>query len=237
MTTPSTGATPDRGTDRVPLSRARILERAIALADEGGVAAISMRKLAASLGFEVMSLYNHVANKDDLLDGMLDEIYGELPPIPDDRDWKQGVVDLAVDTHDLLLRHRWAAPLIPVRFPGPNRFGQAERLLELLTQGGFDDDLRDLGYHAITLHIAGFTQQQLSYSMPDDDREAGMARFHREVTEDRFPLMVDHVRYHEEHREHPEGRPDEFRFVLDLIVDGLERRRDADSIRRPQPSH
>ena len=231
MATRSTRSSPEAtsGNDdgRTPLSRARILEQAIALADVGGVEALSMRKLAASLGFEVMSLYNHVANKDDLLDGMLDEIYGELPPIPDDVGWKQGVITLAVETHDLLLRHRWAAPLIPQRFPGPNRFGHAERLLELLTVGGFDDDLRDLGYHAVTLHIAGFTQQQLSYSMPAEDRDAGMARFHREVSEDRFPLMVDHVRYHEEHRGHTAERPDEFRFVLDLIVDGLERRRDA----------
>lgn len=226
-TAPTTTAPTGDRDDRTPLSRQRILERAIALADEGGVDALSMRKLAASLGFEVMSLYNHVANKDDLLDAMLDEIYGELPPITDDDGWKQGVITLAVETHDLLLRHRWAAPLIPHRFPGPNRFGLAERLLELLTLGGFDDHLRDLGYHAVTLHIAGFTQQQLSYSTTDEQRDAGMDRFRREVTEDRFPLMVDHVRYHERHREHAEERPDEFRFVLDLIVDGLERRRDA----------
>ena len=231
MATPSSRETTDapasNGDDRAPLSRQRILEQAIALADDGGVAAVSMRKVAAALGFEVMSLYNHVSNKNDLLDGMLDEIYGELPPVPDDLGWKQGVITLAVETHDLLLRHRWAAPLIPLQFPGPNRFGHAERLLELLTLGGFDDHLRDLGYHAIIIHIAGFTQQQLSYSMPADELEAGMARFHREVGTDRFPLMVDHVRYHEEHRDHSAERPDEFRFVLDLIVDGLERRRDA----------
>ena len=140
---------------------------------------------------------------------------------------RSSVLDLAVHTHDVLLRHRWAAPLIPHCFPGPNRFGHAERLLELLTLGGFDDDLRDLGYHAVTLHIAGFTQQQLSYSLSDDEWESGMARFHREVTTDRFPLMIDHVRYHTERDHRPEGRPDEFRFVLDLIVDGLERRRDG----------
>ncbi|MCB0967329.1 MAG: TetR/AcrR family transcriptional regulator C-terminal domain-containing protein [Ilumatobacter sp.] len=226
MTTrPDVPSTVDEPAEREPLSRQRILERAIAIADEGGVTALSMRKLATALGYEVMSLYNHVANKDDLLDAMLDEIYGELPPIPDDVGWKAGVITLAVDHHDLLLRHRWAAPLLPFRFPGPNRFGQAERILELLTAGGFDDDLRDLGYHAITLHIAGFTQQQLSYSLPDGGREAGMARFRREVTADRFPLMVDHVHYHETSDDRPDGRPDEFRFVLDLIVDGLERRR------------
>ena len=231
MATRSSGSTPDspsrRADDRAPLCRQRILEQAIALADDGGVDALSMRKLASALGYEVMSLYNHIANKDDLLDGMLDEIFGELPAIPADTDWKHGVISLASEIHDLLLRHRWGAPLLPSRFPGPNRFGQSERLLELLTLGGFDDDLRDLGYHAVTLHIAGFTQQQLSYSTTDERLEDGMARFRREVTADRFPLMVDHVRYHEERHDRPDGRPDEFRFVLDLIVDGLERRRDA----------
>ena len=85
MTTrPDVPSTVDEPAEREPLSRQRILERAIAIADEGGVTALSMRKLATALGYEVMSLYNHVANKDDLLDAMLDEIYGELPPIPDD---------------------------------------------------------------------------------------------------------------------------------------------------------
>ncbi|MEQ8435938.1 MAG: TetR/AcrR family transcriptional regulator C-terminal domain-containing protein [Ilumatobacter fluminis] len=231
MATPSTRETPETATistdDRAPLSRQRILEQAIALADEGGVSAVSMRKVAAALGFEVMSLYNHVANKNDLLEGMVDEIYAELPTIPDELGWKQGVVALAVETHDLLVRHPWVAPLIPVQFPGPNRFGHAERLLELLTAGGFDDHLRDLGYHAIIIHVAGFTQQQLGYSTPDNNLADGMARFRRDVSADTFPLMVEHVRYHEQHHDHSEDRPDEFRFVLDLIVDGLERRRDA----------
>jgi AcrR family transcriptional regulator len=223
MANPQRSAT----SDRPPLSRERVLAAAIELADGGGVEALSMRKLAAHLGFEAMSLYNHVRNKDDLLDAILDEVYGELTPPSPDVDWKHGVRQLAIDTHDMLLRHSWAASLIPDRFPGDHRLRFSETVLDLLGRGHFDDDLRDLGFHAITLHIAGFTQQQLSYTMTPERRADGMARFARDVTRDRFPLMVDHVDYHIERDRDPERRPDEFAFVLDLILDGLERRRDG----------
>jgi AcrR family transcriptional regulator len=213
--------------NRPPLTRERVLTAAIELADEGGVDALSMRKLAAHLGFEAMSLYNHVRNKDDLLDAILDEVYGELTPPAPGVDWKQGIRDLAIETHDMLLRHAWAAPLIPHHFPGNHRFGFSETILDLLGRGHFDDDLRDLGFHAITLHIAGFTQQQLSYAMSSEQLQVAMERFARDVTPDRFPLMVDHVDYHVERDRDHGRRPDEFCFVLDLILDGLERRREA----------
>ena len=119
----------------------------------------------------------------------------------------------------------WAAPLIPIQFPGPHRFGHAEQLLALLADGGLDDDLGDLGFHAITLHIAGFTQQQLSYSHSMQREEDWRPRFEREVTPDRYPLMVDHGRYHTERDASAAERPDEFEFVLDLILDGIEQRR------------
>lgn len=220
---PNAGA-PD---ERPPLTRERVLATAIALADEHGVDGLSMRKLAAQLGYEVMSLYNHVRNKDDLLEAMLDEVYGTIAPPAADDDWKPALRSLAVRTHDALLAHRWAAPLIPTTFPGPNRFGVMEWVLDLLRRSGFDDHVRDLGFHAVTLHIAGFTQQQLSYASVGERMNEAMDRFAREVTPDRFPLMVDHAAYHTERDRDPGDRPDEFEFVLDLILDGLERLRPA----------
>jgi len=225
MTTPRTGSR------REPLARERVLAAAVELADQRGVEAVSMRKLAAHLGYEVMSLYNHVRNKTDLLEAMLDAVYAEVVPPATGLGWKQAVRVLAIDTHRALLRHPWAAPLIPVQFPGPHRFGHAEALLGLLASGGFDDDLRDLAYHAITLHIAGFTQQQLSYAATMQREDDLMARFEREVTTDHFPLMVDHARYHTERDASADERPDEFEFVLDLILDGIEQR---DTRRRPR---
>ncbi len=221
----STGAAEE--SERIPLSRARVLEAAVAYADEHGVAALSMRKLAAELGFEAMSLYNHVANKDDLFEGMADLVAAEVE-LPDaDTDWKAGVRAIAVAHHRALLRHPWAGPVQSIHFPGPARWQISERILELLTAGGFTDHLRDVGFHAVTLHIAGFTQQQIAYSFDEADAQTALERVQREITPESHPQMYDHIRYHIEYDDLPGERPDEFEFVLDLILDGLERRRDA----------
>ena len=211
--------------DRQPLSRERILRAGIELADENGIAGLSMRKLAAHLGFEVMSLYNHVANKEDLVGGMVDLVHAEIEPPPVGAGWKAGLRAYATSMQGALRRHRWAAALVPRYFPGDNRWRAAETILGLLSEGGFTGHLRDVGYHAITVHIGGFTQQQLSYATTPQRAAEQYERFRQEVSADDYPLMVDHVRYHMEMDEVPGERPDEFQFVLDLILDGLERGR------------
>ncbi len=212
---------------RPPLSRERVLRAGVQLADEQGIGGLSMRKLAAHLGYEAMSLYNHVTNKDDLLEGMVELVVGEIAEPTAGGDWKAAIRELAVSTHEVLLRHPWTVELWTNTFPGPSRFRQMEWLLGLLVEGGLTEHLGDLGFHAINMHVAGFTQQQLGYQM-DDDRLAAMSeRFEREVTADRFPLMVAHKEYHEDVASQRTTHPDEFRFVLDLILDGLERARDG----------
>lgn len=186
-----------------------------------------MRKLAQNLGYEAMSLYNHVRNKADLLEGMLELVVGEIDVPADDVDWRDGIRSLAVSTHEALLRHPWAVDLWTRAFPGQNRFGLMERLLALLLAGELAEHLADLGFHAINMHVVGFTQQQLSYQM-DADRWASMeGRFERDVTPDRFPLMVAHKAYHDDVAAERTSHPDEFAFVLDLILDGLARARDG----------
>lgn len=213
--------------DRSPLTRERILLAGIELADEHGLGGLSMRKLAAHLGFEVMSLYNHVESKRDLLEGMLDLVHGEFDvPDPAAVEWQAGLRSLAIDQHELFLRHRWAGPLSTSHFPGPNRWRVSETILALLAAGGFEGHLRDLGYHAITLHVGGFTAQQIAYESDDDTTSEALARVDRELDETTYPLMADHIRYHVDPDHTPGERPDEFRFVLDLILDGLERQRD-----------
>lgn len=187
-----------------------------------------MRKLASSLGYEAMSLYNHVANKQQLLERMLDGVYGELPPPDPTCGWKSAIRHRAVDVHRMLLRHTWAPPLLPFLFPGPNRWEESEYLLARLAEAGFDDHTGDLGYHAVTLHIAGFTQQQVSYSLPDEVSEHLLTRFRTEAPRAAYPLMNAHVDYHIERDNASDGRPDEFEFVLDLILDGLDRMRPQD---------
>jgi AcrR family transcriptional regulator len=187
-----------------------------------------MRKLAAHLGFEVMSLYNHVANKRDLLEGMLDLVGGDIDlPDPATVAWKDGLRQVAADTHALLLRHRWAGPISANHFPGPNGWRRAETILGLLAAGGFDGHLRDLGYHAITLHVSGFTAQQIAYDFDDEFQHEMLDRVEQEFSASEYPLMADHIRYHLDPDHTPGDRPDEFRFVLDLILDGLERSRDT----------
>lgn len=206
---------------RDPLTRDNILAAAVALADAHGVERLTMRSLARSLGYEVMSLYNHVSNKDDVLDGIVDRVAGEIDDPPDDVDWHVGVRLIAMSAHEAIVRHRWAASLWTTRWPGPNRWHHMEALLELLDRADFPDDLADLAFHAITLHIQGFTQQQIDFTMTSDDEAEMYDRIEREVSPDLYPRMLEHIRYHLE----TETNHDEFGFVLDLILDGLERKR------------
>lgn len=209
---------------RAPLTRDRILETGVELADKDGLTALSMRKLAGRLGFEVMSLYNHVANKDDLLEGMLDLVSTEIEDPPADATgWKARLRFIAISAHEMLLRHRWAGELWPHVFPGPARWQYMESLLELLEAAGLAGHERDLGFHAVTLHVTGFTQQQLAYAVGDADARSSYARVEHELPQQRYPLMNEHIRYHQDMDAVPGERPDDFRFVLDLILDGLDR--------------
>jgi len=111
-----------RTSTRSPLTRERVLRTALAMVDKGGLEALSMRKLAAELGVEAMSLYNHVANKEDLIDGMIDLVFGEIELPPSDGDWKTAMRRRAISLRDVLLRHRWAIGLMESRRnAGPGR--------------------------------------------------------------------------------------------------------------------
>jgi AcrR family transcriptional regulator len=209
--------------DREPLSRERILITAVAIADQHGVGELSMRKLAKELGFEVMSLYNHVDSKDDLLDGMVDLVAAEIDEPAAGMAWQPAVRAIAMSAHDALVRHRWAAALWSQRWPGAARWRHMEVILDLLANADFPDDVADLAFHAVTMHIQGFTQQQITYAQQAIDEAEMFERFHREVSEEEFPEVHAHVRYHLEST----ASHDEFGFVLDLILDGLERARTA----------
>jgi len=196
------------------------VDAAIELADAHGIDGLSMRKLASHLGAGAMSLYNHVANKDDLLDAMVDRVAGQ-PALPDrSQGWQAAARQFAVETHQALLRHPWAITMWQTRWPGPNRWLYMETLLAILADADFTEDHADLAFHAITMHIQGFTQQQVSYTTQFADGDALYARFAAEVKAGSFPHLIDHVRYHNDGG----TTQDEFAFVLDLILDGLERK-------------
>ncbi len=125
---------------------------------------------------------------------------------------------MSISSHDVLLAHAWAAPLWSTVMPGPNRLRLMEDLLAAFRQGGFDPRLAHFGFHAVTMHIVGFTLQQLNYAATNSATDEAAAAFIATLDPDRFPYMIEHVEYHM----HDDAGGD-FEFILDLILDGLDR--------------
>lgn len=208
-----------RRRSRKPLTRERILDAAVTFADEHGVDALTMRKVAKALGAGVMSLYNHVAHKEEMLFGMVDRVVGELEQPSFDDDWKQAMRDSAKAAHTMLMRHRWAAAEWSRQMPGPQRIRYMDAILRVLTDAGLQPHVVYHGYHAITMHIVGFALQQIGYEQVlGEDFEQMASAFLADLS-DTHPHMAEHVRAHLDDEDHG----DEFTFVLDLLLDGLER--------------
>lgn len=218
-----------------PLSREKILQTALRLADEGGIESLSMRKLARELGVEAMSLYNHVANKDDLVDGIVDLALREIELPEDDEAWDVAVRKCAVSAHEAFLRHPWACSLVMSSRQGRRpllespRVHYMEWLLGRLRGAGFSADVTYHAYHALDSHILGFTLWQLghSYGLRDlaGDRDVAevLAGFMRELRAAGYKHLIEHA---EQHLTAPsDDGARQFAFGLDLILDGLERAR------------
>jgi AcrR family transcriptional regulator len=214
-----------RRAPRVPLSRERVLRAAIELADDGGIEALSMRRLGQELGVEAMSLYNHVANKDDLLDGITNVVLSEIELPSDAEGWRTAVRRSAISAHDLLRRHRWASSLAlsPARNI-PVRVRNMEWLLRTFREAGFSADLTYHAYHAVDSHIWGFTLWELGHTITPDEIGDLATAFLRDFPPAEYPYVHEHVGQHIAGF----GRDvSAFELVLDLILDGLERARAA----------
>ena len=174
---------------RLPLSRERVLHAALALADEAGIASLSMRRLGQALGVEAMSLYNHVANKDDLLDGIVELVASEIELPSDAVDWKEGLRQTAISSHEVFLRHRWACSLMMRPRASPARMRWMEAVLRTLRQAGFSADMTHHAYHALDSHITGFTLWLVSMPFASKEELVDMAEgFLREIPPRRVPL-------------------------------------------------
>jgi AcrR family transcriptional regulator len=221
-TQPETSAEP-----RAPLSRDRVLRAAVRLADEGGFESLTMRKLGQELGVHAMSLYNHVANKDDLRDGIVDLVMSEIEVPSAGVDWKAAIRRSSISAHEVLLRHPWACSLMMrTTGVGQARLQWMESLLGTLRQAGFSANLTHHAYHALDSHITGFTLWQVTFPFDGQQELVGMAEaFLRDLPVDQYPRVAEHV---EEHLAEPDpDDPSEFEFGLDLILDGLERMRET----------
>jgi AcrR family transcriptional regulator len=205
---------------RTPLSNERVLQAAIALADEAGVEALSMRRIAKELGVEAMSLYNHVANKDEILNGIVDLVASEIET-PDDLDWKAAVRRSAISARDAYLRHRWASGVsLSRQSGGPASLRRTDWLLRTLREAGFSKDVIYHAFHILDAYVLGFTVQHLSFDYQGADLERLATTFIEKLDDDAYPDAVEHIR---EHLEPHHGETGGFELGLDMILDGLER--------------
>lgn len=212
-------------TRRAPLSRDRIVRAAIRLADRHGLDALSMRKLATTLGVEAMSLYNHVANKDELLDGMVDAVIGEIARPTRGGDWKAAMRARATSALAVMTAHPWAPMLIVSRISvGPNRLGYIDATLATLREAGLSWLETDRAWNAMDNYIYGFALQQQHFPVDPDEYAAASAAYLPMLPADLYPHMHElAVRVADGSHD---GTPD-FAFGLELILDGLERLRNA----------
>lgn len=201
------------------LTRRRILDAARDVVEHEGLDGLSMRKVATYAGSKVMSLYRHIEDKDDLLDALVDEIYVELAGPPPDMPWRPALRSMAMNERDALVRNPWACALLATRFPGPARRRHMDALLRVLATAGLPEHLADLGYHALTVHIHGFALQQIGYEGAAEQWSDDARAYLDATPADETPYLVAHFRYHAQHGQ----ENDDFTFVLDLILDGLER--------------
>ena len=218
-----TETTRKRPRRRTPLTRETVLRKAVELADEAGLDGLSMRRLAKELGVEAMSLYNHVANKDDLLGGIADLVAREVEIPPDDVDWKTAIRSCALSAHEVFRRHPWACNLSlePERV-SPASVYRGNWILRRLHEAGFPPEVTYHAFHAIDAHILGFTLWQLQHRVAEGDMRGLVVRFTEAFPREEYPYIYEHAEQHLAGFGH--GEPGAFVLVLDLILDGLERR-------------
>jgi AcrR family transcriptional regulator len=218
----STRTDPDAA-PRAPLSRRRVLRAAVALADRGGVGALSMRKLAQELGVEAMSLYHHVANKDDILDGIVDVVFGEIELPAGEAGWEAAMRRRAVSAREALRRHPWATGLMESRrTPGPANIRHHDAVLGVLRNAGFPVELAAHAYSLLDSYIYGFALQEASLPFHTPEETAEVAQeIMSEFPADEYPHLAEIATEHVLQPGYDYG--DEFLYGLDLILDGLAR--------------
>lgn len=208
---------------REPLSRERIVEAALLLANQGGIAGLSMRKLGDVLGVEAMSLYNHVANKDELIDGLIDRVVREIELPRADEHWKAAMRKRAVSARDVFKRYPWVTALMETRkTPGPAALRYYDSVIGCMRRGGFSIAMAAHAFALVDSYLYGFTLQEQSLPFETPDEANAVAQ---EMLEDlplkEFPYLTEMIVNHAMKPGYSFAA--EFEFGLDLILDGLER--------------
>ncbi|HUH08769.1 MAG TPA: TetR/AcrR family transcriptional regulator [Egibacteraceae bacterium] len=216
------GEAKKRAESRVQLSRQRVLAAAVSMADNHGLETLSMRGLARELGAGAMSLYYHVASKDDLLDAMIDVVFGEIDLPPTDCDWKAAIRQRALSARHVLARHPWAIGLMESRAnPGPANVRHHEAVLATLRQAGFSVVMATHAYWILDSYLYGFALQETSlpFATPEELAEMTSDVYLPQIPADEYPYLneaaTDLIEAGYDHTS-------EFAFGLDLILDALE---------------
>jgi AcrR family transcriptional regulator len=207
---------------RTPLTRERALSAALAVADAEGIAALTMRRLARELGVEAMSLYHHVANKDDILDGMIDMVFGEIELPAPDAGWKAAMLGRARSARAALTRHPWAISLMESRSaPGPATLRHHDAVLGSCRRGGFSVAMAAHAFSLIDSYIYGFVLQEVNLPFDEgDDLEAVVQSMLLPFSADEYPHLVELTTQHILRPGYSYG--DEFEYGLGLLLDSLE---------------
>ena len=222
------------------LSKERVLLTAVALAQRDGIESLTMRRLADELGAGAMSLYYHVPNKDELLDGMVDLVFSEIELPSTNGEWKTAMRRRAISTREALNRHGWAVGLMESRrTPGPASLRLHDAVLGCLREGGFSIEMTIQAYSVLDAYIYGFALQEKSVPFESAEEAAAVAkeqvREFAELAEERqfaalaeeFPYLAEVVAGHVAKVGYDFASS--FEYGLDLILDALEKRREATS--------
>jgi AcrR family transcriptional regulator len=222
-----TTETTKRAQPREPLTRERVLQAALKLADQGGLESLSMRKLGQELGVEAMALYYHFANKEQVLDGIVDLVFAEIDLPIAGGDWKTAMRDRAISVRDALARHRWAIGMMEARRnPGPANLRHHDAVIGNLRAAGFDMAMVAHAYSALDGYIYGFalTKMNLPFESPDEVETTARSML-EPFPANEYPNLSAFIAEHIMLPGYDFG--DEFAYGLDVILDGLEQRRDA----------
>ena len=215
-------ATESKSGPRAPWTRAQLLRAAIDLADERGIESLSMRKLSQALGGGAMSLYNHVSNKDDLLDGMIDAVFAEIELPTRELSWKLTMRKRAISMRTVLTRHPWAIGLMESRrAPGPATLRHHDAVIGCLLDAGFSLPLTAHAFAALDSYIYGFAMQEqsLAFGTPEDTSELARA-FLLQFPTEAYPHLARLTLEHVLQPGYDYG--DEYEFGLDLMLDALD---------------
>ncbi len=208
-----------RAKRRAPVTREAVLRAAITVANEGGLEALTMRRLGQELGVEAMSLYNHVANKDEVLDGIVDLVVVDISVPPAGTPWKAAMRARAISAHEVLLAYPWACTLLTSRYNiGPGMTRYLNETFGRLREGGFTVTGALDAWNTLDSHLYGFTLQELNLPFEVEESAQVSADFLPQLRVDEFPYVTEVLV-----EVMASGRTEDFTFGLDLVLDGLER--------------